>query len=308
MALFFARSILGIADTGLQTTSFSSLLRRLLTMSHPKPKRATKDQSAEPSRLASAQPQAQDGDLSAAWQAFTDGDLKRAERMTSQLAKTHADHPHLLYLRGLIALGDNRIKAGLGLLNRVKGAPELSLPVALAKGQALLHLGQASDAMSAFQDALSYKPDDATAHYWLAMSLLAQEDLAAGRQYLRRAILLEPGLGAAHYELGVLSLGAGDGKSALSAFAAARSAMPDSPQVLNNLGLAQQMSGDLAAAIRSFERAIELNGNYAEAWFNLGVCQRAEGQAAAATRSLDKAVLLAPELRKHLKALNATTR
>lgn len=239
--------------------------------------------------------------LASAWEAFSGGRLREAEKLAAGLAKQHANHPHVLYLRGLIALGDERVKAGLALLERVKDAPELALPVALAKGQAQLHLGQAELAMTTFQEALAYKPDDAMAHYWLAMSLLAQEDVSAGRQYLRRAILLDAKLAAAHYELGVLALSAGDAAAALSSFLSAQASMPESAQVANNLGLAQQMAKDLDAAVGSFERAIALQGAYAEAWFNLGHCQRAMGREEAATKSLNKAFSLAPHLRKVLQ-------
>jgi tetratricopeptide (TPR) repeat protein len=234
--------------------------------------------------------------LSSAWQAFTEGRLAVAAKQCATLLKAIPGHAHGWHMRALVALAQDKPKQALDYLAHVKDTPELLPSVAQTKGRAYLRLGQTDAALACFQEALGYQADDATSHYYLAMTLLAQGDAATARTYFRRATLLNPQLGAAHYEIGVLALAAGEAPQAVAAFTNAAKNMPTVAAVFNNLGLAQQSVNDTLAAEASFRQALALDERYAEAWYNLGGLLHAQGDSAGADKARTAALRLKPAL------------
>lgn len=213
--------------------------------------------------------------MSLAWQAYGEGRPREAEALCARLVKARPDHAHGWFLRGLAAATLGKPKLALKHFERVRDAPDLLPALAQAGGRALLDLGDVEAALARFQEALSYRADDASTYYFLGLASLRQGAGEEARRFLRQAAMLEPKLGPAHYELGVMALNAGQAAQAVASFSAAVEHMAGSPEALNNLGLAHQSAGDAEAAEASYRRALELNGNYAEAWFNLGVLLRA---------------------------------
>lgn len=245
---------------------------------------------------APAAPMAPDQVLAQAGQAFAEGRFTEAEKLCAALVKTMPIHAHGWHLRALAALALNKPKQALQHLAHVKDAPDLLPAVAQARGRACLGLGRNEDAVASFQQTLGYKADDAGTHHLLALALLAQGDATTARQYFRRATLLDPTMGPAHYELGVLALAAGDARQAVTAFTVAAQHLPGVAQVFNNLALAHEAIGDLPAAEKNLHTALELDGKYAEAWFNLANLLQSQGQAGPADEARAKALRLNPAL------------
>jgi tetratricopeptide (TPR) repeat protein len=72
-------------------------------------------------------------------------------------------------------------------------------------GSALLSLGQFDEAISAISEAVRLEPDDAGAHQSLARGYwIGRGDIVAGIGELERAIAINPDLGYAHLQLGLL--------------------------------------------------------------------------------------------------------
>lgn len=236
--------------------------------------------------------------LALAGQAFTGGRFAEAEKLCASLVKVLPSQVYGWHLRALCALAQNKPKQALQYLAHVKDAPDLLPAVAQSRGRAFLGLERWEDAVASFQQTLGYKADDAGTHHLLALALLGQGDAAAARQYFRRATLLDPTLGPAHYELGVLALAGGEARQAVVAFSAAAQHLPGVAQVFNNLGLAQQAVGDPLAAEQSLRKALELDSDYAEAWFNLAHLLQAQGDAKQADAARAKALRLNPALGK----------
>lgn len=234
-----------------------------------------------------------------AWEHLGAGRPREAEKLCAQLLKQVPDHAHAWFLRGVAAAALGKPQQALKYYDAVQKAPDLLPSVAQARGRAWLALGESEAAIDCFQEALLYRADDANLYYLLGLAKLRQSAPDEARRFLRQCTLLDPHFGPAHYELGVMALGAGDGAKAVGYFAAAVRDLPDSPEAVNNLGLSQQMTGDLAAAERSYRAAVALNHRYAEAWFNLGQTLRALG-ARGAEEALAQAVALNPTLKEAL--------
>jgi tetratricopeptide (TPR) repeat protein len=74
----------------------------------------------------------------------------------------------------------------------------------LAGGVDALQAGRSREAAAAFRQVLASRPDDAEAHYNLALALIDSEDLSGAERHLRRAVELQPDYGAAHFNLAIL--------------------------------------------------------------------------------------------------------
>jgi tetratricopeptide (TPR) repeat protein len=240
-------------------------------------------------------PQNVEQTMSLAWQAYGEGRPREAETLCAQLVKMHPEHAHAWFLRGLAVATLGKPQLALKHFDKVTNAPDLLPALAQSRGRALMALDRLDEALDRFQEALAYKPDDASTYYFLGVAKMTQGDGDEARRFMRQCALLEPAFGPAHYELGVLAMQVGQAAQAATHFRAACEHLGASPEAANNLGLALQASGDAAGAETSYRRALELNPDYAEAWFNLGTLLRATGQAEA-DAALKKALKLKPEL------------
>jgi len=247
------------------------------------------------------------GDLSAeqmigmAWQAFGEGRYREAQQLCERLTAAISEHAHAWYLRGLASAALGQSEAALSYWEMVKNAPDLLPALAQGRGRALFSMGRLEEALTQFQNAMTYQPDDAANYYFIGLVSLQQGALDDARRYFRQASVLEPKFGAAHYELGVLALRTGQYPQALTAFKAAVEHLPQSPEAANNLALAHQALGDMTAAETWFRKAVKLKDSYAEGWLNLGLLLRELGSKKAET-CINKALKLNPALRDALPA------
>jgi tetratricopeptide (TPR) repeat protein len=225
------------------------------------------------------------------------------EKLCLKLLAWRDDHGGAWFFRGMVAQAESRHQDALNYLAKASSAVELAIPRTIAEGKSYFALGENEKATASFQRALDFQPDNAEAHYYLAMSLKAVGDLTAARTYLRRATLLDPNLASVWYELGNVALLAERFDEALRAFEKAAKLLPDAAEVHNNLGLAQQSSANVAAAEASFLRALELAPAYAEAMANLGLLLLANGRDAEGKAKIDAALAIKPELRDVLPPL-----
>lgn len=257
----------------------------------------------KPAQKTTPQPQSVEQMMSLAWQAYGEGRPREAETLCARLVKIHPEHAHAWFLRGLANATLGKPQLALKHFDKVANAPDLLPTLAQSRGRTLMALGRLEEALDRFQEALAYKPDDASTYYFLGVAKMTQGGLDEARRFMRQCTLLEPAFGPAHYELGVIAMQAGQATQAVSHFRAACEHLGASPEAANNLGLALQANGDAAGAETSYRRALELNPDYAEAWFNLGVLLHATGHPEADAAQA-KALKLNPALGASLVAGN----
>jgi tetratricopeptide (TPR) repeat protein len=183
----------------------------------------------------------------------------------------------------------------------VKDAPDLLFGLAQARGRASLAVGDTERAVQYLQESLALQADDAQSHYLLALALMQQGAPEDGRRLLRQATLLDPTLGPAHFELGVLYLQQGDYDRARASCELAVKHLPGVALPLNNLALALKATGHLKEAAEQFELAVQADPKYADAWGNLFIVRSELGLASAA-QARTQAVKLSPQLAELLDA------
>ena len=109
---------------------------------------------------------------------------------------------------------------------------------------------------------------------------LAREREAADEKAVaayRRALKLDPGLAAAHTNLGRLAHRRGDVAEARSSFEAALALDPDQPEARYNLAHLMVEAGEMDVAAAELRRVLQLEPGFADAHFNLATALEALG-------------------------------
>jgi tetratricopeptide (TPR) repeat protein len=109
----------------------------------------------------------------------------------------------------------------------------------------------------------------------LARERLGASDKAAAAY--RRALKLDPGLAAAHTNLGRLAHGRGDVAEARGCFEAALALDPDQPEARYNLAHLLVEAGEMDLAAAELRRVLQLDPAFADAHFNLATALEALG-------------------------------
>jgi len=118
-------------------------------------------------------------------------------------------------------------------------------------------------------------PDEPTTAYgWFLRGCTRDHDAETGDEAMlayRRALELDPGLAAAHTNLGNLHYRRGERGPARECYRAACALEPEQPQARFNLANLLEEDGDLDMAIAEYRRALAHDPEFADAHFNLAL-------------------------------------
>ncbi|HEY0711219.1 MAG TPA: tetratricopeptide repeat protein, partial [Polyangia bacterium] len=109
----------------------------------------------------------------------------------------------------------------------------------------------------------------------------------------RRALKLDPGLGAAHTNLGRLAHGRGDIAEARASFEAALALDPEQPEARYNLAHILCEAGEMELGAAELRRVVQLAPDFADAHFNLATALEALGGRRQAREHLERFLVLA---------------
>jgi tetratricopeptide (TPR) repeat protein len=155
--------------------------------------------------------------------------------------------------------------------------------------------GDHKAAADLFARAVTLAPQDAEAHYNLAIALGGLDRNEEAIEHYRRAIALAPDHAKAHSNLGGALAAGNRHAEAEDACRAALALDPDSPTACNNLGTALAGQERLAEAADSFRRAAALRPDFAEAHFNLGKTLQSQGSREEALAQYRRAITARPD-------------
>jgi DNA-binding transcriptional MerR regulator/Flp pilus assembly protein TadD len=134
-----------------------------------------------------------------------------------------------------------------------------------------------------------------TAYDWFQEGLSQENhgrvDDAAGAY--RRALKLDPGLGAAHTNLGTLAHRRGDVAEARASFEAALAVDPEQPEARYNLAHLLCEAGDFELGAAELRRVLQLAPDFADAHFNLATALETLGGRRQAVHHLEQYLALA---------------
>lgn len=189
------------------------------------------------------------------------GDLAGNERVLRDAIRRGVESDVLKgRLAGILA-GTGRSQEAASLLTPAFTSSD---PEALElRGAALAALGRGSEARQLFLAALERDPRNANALFHMGVLALEGHDPVAARQWLERAIAVNPA----------------------------------APAEFSYLGLAQSQVGDSSGALDSWRRAIDLDPNQHEALFNAAILSGKMGHTEDARRDLARFLARAPASR-----------
>ncbi|HVR61724.1 MAG TPA: tetratricopeptide repeat protein [Polyangia bacterium] len=104
----------------------------------------------------------------------------------------------------------------------------------------------------------------------------------------RQALAADPGLAAAHTNIGNIAYGRGQSAQARASFEAALALDPDQPEARFNLANLILEAGDLELAVAEFRRVLQLSPDFADAHYNLAVTLERLGGRAQARAHLER--------------------
>jgi len=174
-------------------------------------------------------------------------------------------------------------------------------------GTALFSLGRTPEAIGHFRAALASRPDYPEAEVNLGVALQPADPRAAIACY-ERALQLEPGDFAAHFNLGIALRIVGRLPESIRQYDEALRLQPGSTAALNNLGVALVDAGRRDAAIARYEEALRLAPADAEIENNLGIALAESGRRSEAIAHFEQALRLQPAYRAARYNLDLTLR
>lgn len=176
----------------------------------------------------------------------------------------------------------------------------LSSPAYLCQIGALkIRLGYSSDAQRLLSASLALDPNNADAHFYLALSKISLLDINGAIQSLRTATHLRKNFFAAQRQLAALLEQRGDTSQALKIYHDISRGNPGDIEAINNRCVLLRSTGKLEEAIKSYESAISKFPNNFRFRLNYAICLRDAGRK---TEALD-AIEIAATLPDHTEEL-----
>jgi Flp pilus assembly protein TadD len=162
-----------------------------------------------------------------------------------------------------------------------------------AQAQAAMDRKDYEAAVTAYQEYLAKKPDDATVHYDLGYAYTAMQKSAEAKAEYEKAISLDPKMAAAYQNLG-LTLLTSDPAAAVAPLQRAAELLPENAPAKWLLGTALETNGKLDLAIEQYEAAKKLDDKDADIRASLGGALLRAGRPAEAESVFREALSLNP--------------
>ena len=134
-----------------------------------------------------------------------------------------------------------------------------TLPFWNILGATAIQLGLSDQAILAFKEVISLKPDDAEAYSNLGNALQLKGNLLEAIDTCKKAVSLNPNYANAHYNLANVLLDKGDKREAIKIYKRYLLLIPNNHDAYSNMGIALRDEGRLDEAIEAFKKSITLH-------------------------------------------------
>jgi predicted O-linked N-acetylglucosamine transferase (SPINDLY family) len=208
----------------------------------------------------------------------------RFQEVLDQVAALEG-HPHpgeVAYLEGLGHAGVGSHQLALSCFEAAQAAGFLTPFVLFNGGNACRALGNTSEGLRLYREALEVHPGFSECRHNLALALLEVGEEVEAERELRLLLRDQPSYAQAAFCLANLLRDHKRIPEAIEAFRLCLEHAPSYPDAWNNLGLVQAGSGDIDAAMASYRQALSLNAAFKPSRQNLAqalVQQKRHGEA-----------------------------
>jgi choline-sulfatase len=186
-----------------------------------------------------------------------------------------------------LAQEEDKVEEAVAKMREVIAGDPKIMDAHLTLGNWLVRLRKPDEAIAAFRDALSLKPDDDIALGNLARILVARgrtRDALDALEVFRSALRVNPGNPQSWYQLATLYLDLGRFDEAKASFRDALVANPKMGAALNGLGAIEFEAGRMQQAEELVRHAMELEPRLRTAHYNLARIREARGDRSGAER------------------------
>jgi tetratricopeptide (TPR) repeat protein len=189
----------------------------------------------------------------------------------------------------------------------IRGDRNIFGDILVNSGNVLRALGREAEAVKRYEDALHVDPGLAAAHFNLGCVQMQAGRLPEAVDRFEQALKIDPDYAAAHTSLGAALLLEGRIAEALIHYETALRLEP-SAKAHKNLGVALLYARQLPEAVAQLERAVRLEPDFAKAHEFLGEALSAQGRKAEAAAHYQRALQIEPgneQARRALEMLSA---
>ena len=223
----------------------------------------------------------------------------RFTEMVAQAEDLAAEYPSSPIIWNILAAGKQALGQMADAVSAYQRAITLKPDYSEAYfniGNVLQELGELGEAIAAYSRALEIRPDYAAALNNMANALKTQGQYDQSIAAYRRALLIEPTYAEALNNMGNALKEQGNLDDAMAAYRRALEIKPKYAVAVNNLANALKDLRKHDEAIATYRHAIEIDPSYAAAYNNMGNALREQGKLEDAISSYRHAVELNPKL------------
>jgi len=246
-----------------------------------------------------ANPQRQEQQLVAGWQALERSDPGAAEAIARDLLRQGRLRPDALdaLAHNLLAVSlmqQSRHDEALAVLSRALEREPGSAGTLLNLGSALMHLGRHEEAIAHLERAAGLDPRPPQVHNNLGHAYRELGRLEEALESFRKVVERDAANVDALAHIGIIHRAQGRLDEAIATLRAVVAIEPAHWPALVHLGAACQERGLLDEALAHFETAAALDRSSGEAQHNLGIVLQALGRHGEAIAAFERALALAP--------------
>ncbi len=234
------------------------------------------------------------------------GDTDKALAEYGSLVQEHQNDLVLKKIYVSLLLQKNRIDEASRLTDEILKSNPKDVEGLIARGRILIVQKKGSDAMQALNTAVKSEPDNAAAHYFLALAADLTGDTTRRETELREAVRLRPDFSEAQAALGSIALQKGDWDTLSSSAEAVLKAQPASPQGYLMRAMAETSRKDVARAEADFKHAIQIAPNNAMVYLRFGEFNLSQHRLKEADQALEQALARDPSSAEAMQALIAS--
>jgi tetratricopeptide (TPR) repeat protein len=205
--------------------------------------------------------------LQSALKAHRKGDIPTAERLYAKLLRAAPGDFNALHLLGVIRAQQRRLAEADRLIAKALEA-NISAEALNNHGSVLIELGREAEAISRLRRALLMKPGYGDAHFNLGNALRKSGQVEQACKSFAEAIIVMPGHVAARQNRSDCLRELDRHAEAILVMRQAIDIAPRNAQLHYNLGILLRDTADLEAARQSFDRAIALDPTMVAAYYN----------------------------------------
>ena len=234
------------------------------------------------------------------------GQTERALSEYASLLQEHKNDLTLIKIYISVLLQENRIDEASRLTDEILKSNSKDVEALIAKGRILIVRRKGSDAIQPLESAIKSEPDNAAAHYFLALAADQTGDTTRRENELREAVRLQPNFTEAQAALGTVALRKGDWETLRSTAEAVLKTQPRSPQGYIMRAIAEASRKDVANAEADFKRAIEVAPDNPVGYLRLGEFNLSQHRYQQADQLLEQALARDPNSAQAMQSLIAS--